>query len=90
MPNIQDILEAIGKPADHVYAPSDDTFLMIDALSPLSLRDKEALDMGTGSGVLGLVCAQMGAHVTVTDTEDSALEKREGCRPQTELNRESN
>ena len=74
MPNIQDILKAIGKPADHVYSPSDDTFLMIDALSTLPLRDKEALDMGTGSGVLGLVCAQMGAHVTVTDTEDSALE----------------
>jgi len=46
---------------------------MIDALSTLSLRDKEALDMGTGSGILGLVCAEMGANVTVADVEDSAL-----------------
>jgi release factor glutamine methyltransferase len=74
MLNVQEILEAIGKPPNHVYAPGDDTFLMIDALSTMSLRDKEALDMGTGSGVLGLVCTQMGAHVTVTDIEDSALE----------------
>lgn len=72
--NVQDILKAVGKPPGHVYAPSDDTFLMIDALSTLTIRDKEALDVGTGSGVLGLVCSQMGAHVTVTDTEGSALE----------------
>jgi len=73
MPNIQEILQAISKPTGHAYGPSDDTFLMLDALSTLSLSGKEVLDMGTGSGILGLVCAEMGAHVTVVDIEDSVL-----------------
>ena len=73
MSDIQEILSAISKPSEDIYAPSDDTFLMIDALSTMSLRDKEVLDLGTGSGVLGLLCAQRGAHVTVADIEDSVL-----------------
>jgi release factor glutamine methyltransferase len=74
MSGIQEILSAIGKPSGGVYAPADDTFLMIDVLSTMSLRDKEVLDLGTGSGVLGLFCAKIGARVTVADIEDSALE----------------
>ena len=77
MANIQEILNAIGRLPVDVYAPSDDTQLMIDALHTLSLRDKEVLDVGTGSGLLGLVCAQLGAHVTVVDIEDSALKNAE-------------
>ena len=74
MSGIQEILSAIGKPSGGVYAPADDTFLMIDTLSTMSLRDKDVLDVGTGSGMLGLFCAKMGARVTVADIEDSALE----------------
>ena len=74
MPNIREILGAIGKPSGNVYTPSDDTFLMIDVLNTLSLSDKEVLDLGTGPGVLGLLCAQMGARVTVADIDDVALE----------------
>ena len=74
MPNIREILGAIGNPSGRVYAPSDDTFLMIDVLNTLSLSDKEVLDLGTGSGVLGLLCAQMGARVTVADIDDAALQ----------------
>jgi release factor glutamine methyltransferase len=79
MANIHEILNAIGRLPVHVYAPSEDTHLMIDALNTLSLRDKEVLDVGTGSGVLGLVCAQMGAHVTVVDIEDEALKNVEAA-----------
>jgi release factor glutamine methyltransferase len=79
MPNIQEILNAIGKPPAGVYSPAEDTFLMVDAISTLSLRDKEVLDLGTGSGVLGLLCAERGAHVTVVDIEDSALETAMGA-----------
>jgi len=79
MINIQEILNAISRLPVNVYAPSDDTYLMINALDTLSLRDKEVLDIGTGSGVLGLVCAQMGAHVTVVDIEDSALKNAEAA-----------
>jgi release factor glutamine methyltransferase len=78
MPNIQDILNAIGNPPG-VYSPAEDTFLMVDALSTLSLRGKEVLDLGTGSGVLGLFCAKRGANVTVVDIEDSALETAIGA-----------
>jgi release factor glutamine methyltransferase len=79
MTNIREILEATSNPPAEVYAPSQDTFLMIDALSALSLRDKEVLDLGTGSAVLGLICAQMGAHVTLVDIEDSALRNAEAA-----------
>lgn len=79
MANIQEILNAIGRLPVDVYTPSEDTHLMIDALHTLSLRDKEVLDVGTGSGVLGLVCAQMGTQVTVVDIEDSALKNAEAA-----------
>ena len=79
MTNIQEILEVISNPPAGVYAPSEDTFLMIDALSALFLREKEALDLGTGSAVLGLICAQMGARVTLVDIEDSALRNAEAA-----------
>lgn len=75
MPDIREILSAIGKLSEGVYAPSDDTFLMIDVLSTMPLQGKQVLDLGTGSGMLGLFCAKMGAHVTVADIEDSAVEK---------------
>jgi len=75
MSDIRELLSAIGKPSGGVYAPSDDTFLMIDVLSTMALRGKDVLDLGTGSGMLGLFCAKMGARVTVADIEDSALEK---------------
>jgi len=74
MSDIEEILSAIGKPSEQIYTPSDDTFLMIDVLSTISFHDKEVLDVGTGSGILGLLCAQKGAHVTVADIEDRVLE----------------
>jgi release factor glutamine methyltransferase len=47
---------------------------MLDALEGTVLKDKQVLDVGTGSGVLGLVCAIRGAHVTVSDSDASAIE----------------
>ena len=58
-----------------VYAPSDDSFLMIEALPPLQLRHKRVLDMGTGSGILGLYCALRGADVTASDIDDYAIKE---------------
>ncbi len=74
MSDVHEILSVIGK-SERVYVPSDDTFLMIDALNTLQLRGKQVLDVGTGSGILGLMCAKMGARVTLTDIEDLTLEK---------------
>ena len=74
MPNIEQILHAIGNLPDQIYTPRDDSFLIIDVLSNLPLHDKKVLDIGTGSGILGLFCAQKGARVTVTDIDDRILE----------------
>jgi len=74
MPNIKQILHAISDLPDQVYTPKDDSYLFVDVLSDLPLRDKEVLDIGTGSGILGLFCAQKEARVTVTDIDDVTLE----------------
>jgi len=69
---LQRILRAIGEPPKEIYRPSDDTFLMLDAISDFSFKGKKTLDMGTGSGMLGLFAAIHGANVTVADIDESA------------------
>lgn len=68
------VLRAIGNPPGEVYAPSDDSFLMISAVPTYDLAGKSVLDLGTGSGVLGLYCALHGAVVTVSDSDEPALQ----------------
>jgi len=74
MPNIDRILHAISNLPNQAYSPREDSFLILDALSNYTLTNVEVLDVGTGSGLLGLFCAQEGAFVTVTDIHDSILE----------------
>lgn len=68
------ILRAIGEPPKRVYPPSQDSYLMLDAIASVSVEGKEVLDVGTGSGILGLFCAMKGAHVTLTDIDESAIQ----------------
>jgi release factor glutamine methyltransferase len=67
------VLHAILPVPEGIYAPSDDSFLMLDVLSALPVQNKEVLDLGTGSGILGLYCAMRGAKVTITDQDEEAL-----------------
>jgi release factor glutamine methyltransferase len=67
------ILNAIGETTKNIYNPTDDSFLILDAVSELALEGKKLLDMGTGSGLLGLYCAMRGAIVTVADIEETAI-----------------
>jgi release factor glutamine methyltransferase len=67
------ILNAIGDVPKDIYYPSDDSFLILSVISELALEGKEVLDMGTGSGLLGLYCAMRGAIVTVADVDEIAL-----------------
>ena len=60
---------------ESVYTPSEDTFLMVDAIATLPVEGRRVLDVGTGSGILGLFCAMRGAHVTVTDVDELALQQ---------------
>lgn len=68
------VLQAIGNPPGEVYAPSDDSFLMTSTIPTGDLAGKSVLDLGTGSGVLGLYCALHGAIVTVSDVDEHALQ----------------
>jgi release factor glutamine methyltransferase len=71
------ILRVTNSVPPRVYAPSDDSFLMIEALTALQLSHKRVLDMGTGSGILGLYCALQGADVTASDIDDCAIKEAE-------------
>jgi release factor glutamine methyltransferase len=70
---LRKILKTIIPTASEVYSPSDDTILMLDAISNIPLDGKEVLDIGTGSGILALFCALHGANVTATDVDENAL-----------------
>ncbi|RLG87505.1 MAG: methyltransferase [Thermoprotei archaeon] len=59
-----------------VYLPSDDTYLLIDAvLSDLrgSLSGVKALEIGSGSGLVSLVLAHYGAEVISIDISPHAV-----------------
>jgi release factor glutamine methyltransferase len=56
-----------------IYSPGEDTFLMLDALSNIPIEKKTVLDIGTGSGILGLFAALRGAAVTIADISEEAL-----------------
>ena len=68
------VLQAIGNPPGKVYAPSDDSFLMTSTIPTDNLAGKSVLDLGAGSGILGLYCALHGAVVTVSDIDETALQ----------------
>ena len=57
--------------AEDVYAPSDDTLLMLSAISPKA--GQLVLEMGTGSGIIALHCAKAGCKVTAIDVSEKAL-----------------
>lgn len=72
---LRKVLRAILPLPAWIYSPGEDTFLMLDALSNIPVEKKEVLDVGTGSGILGLFAALNGATVTATDTNEQALKR---------------
>ncbi len=56
-----------------VYPPSEDTYLLASFLERISLRGKDVLDMGTGSGYLAVLAALRGANVTAADIDEKAV-----------------
>lgn len=55
-----------------VYEPSEDTFQLLEVINVK--KDDEVLEIGTGSGLISLVCAQNGANVVCTDINPFAVE----------------
>jgi release factor glutamine methyltransferase len=72
---LKKILAITSNAPSTVYAPSDDSFLMIDAIARLKVTGRRVLDMGTGSGILGLYCAMCGAEVTASDIDEVAVQE---------------
>jgi len=57
-----------------IYEPREDSFLMLDTLAELDLKELRVLDMGTGSGILAAYCAKKGAEVTASDIDTIAVQ----------------
>ena len=60
---------------DHVYVPSDDTFLLAENLEIES--GDSVLEIGTGSGLVALYAYKLSSDVTVSDINYDALELAE-------------
>jgi release factor glutamine methyltransferase len=52
-----------------VYPPSEDTYLLLESLTP----GKKVLEIGCGSGLLSVYCAALGSEVTAVDINPLAL-----------------
>ncbi len=62
-------LESCGR---NVYLPREDSFIMAEAVEKLAF--KKTLDMGTGTGILGLTACANGCEVTFADIDKNALD----------------
>lgn len=53
---------------EKVYRPSHDTLLIVEYLerNPQLVRGKAVLDVGSGTGIVGIVAARLGARTTVS------------------------
>jgi len=55
------------------YEPREDTFLLLEALTEISLERSRVLEIGTGSGILAAYCARRGPDVTASDIDADAI-----------------
>ncbi|WP_282043854.1 methyltransferase [Winogradskyella flava] len=49
------------------------TKILLDYIKPLNLKDKTVLELGCGSGIIGLFAASKGAEVTASDINEVAI-----------------
>ncbi|PKK81369.1 MAG: methyltransferase [Thermoplasmata archaeon HGW-Thermoplasmata-2] len=56
-----------------VYEPCDDSFLLMDCLDGRIRKGDRVLDLGTGTGILGIFCAKQGARVVCADINQFAV-----------------
>jgi release factor glutamine methyltransferase len=76
---LRKLLAAILSEPKGVYSPAEDSFLMLQALSSINVEGRKVLDVGSGSGILGLYCVMRGAQVTITDIDEIALRHAKGA-----------
>lgn len=59
---------------DNVYPPSEDSFLLLDALKSDCSPRKKFLEIGVGTGIVSVFCAKKGAWVFGVDIKKEAVE----------------
>jgi len=74
---LEKLLAATSNPQPPVYAPREDSLLLLQAISNLAVEGKKVLDVGTGSGILALFCAMRGGNVTGSDIDETAVKETE-------------
>lgn len=55
-----------------VYDPSEDTFLLLDEIHPTA--EDSVFEIGSGTGIIALYCAQKGATVVCSDINPFAID----------------
>lgn len=58
---------------DGVYTPAQDSYLLAEVLQEEVRKGDRVVDVGTGSGILAVLSAKLGAVVTATDLNVKAL-----------------
>lgn len=56
-----------------VYEPDEDTFLLAEVIKKEKLKNKVVLEIGTGTGILALLCAKKAKKVVAVDINESAV-----------------
>ena len=59
------------KECENIYSPREDSLLLAESVERYATGD--VLDLGTGTGLQGIVAAGKGCNVTFADIEESAL-----------------
>ncbi|WGI16758.1 HemK2/MTQ2 family protein methyltransferase [Methanonatronarchaeum sp. AMET-Sl] len=62
---------------EQTYPPSDDSYLMIQTIKQKPKKWNEALDMGTGTGIIAFHLSKKTRHVTAVDINPHALKSAE-------------
>ncbi len=65
------------KVPEKVYLPREDSFLAGEYLQRMDLKGKKVLDLGTGSGFLGIIASKKGGIVDCADLSPLALDTAE-------------
>ena len=59
---------------ESVYFPREDSELLAGVIESMRLKDKDALEVGCGSGLLSIIMARKHARVTAVDINPAAVE----------------
>ncbi|MFH1433241.1 MAG: HemK2/MTQ2 family protein methyltransferase [archaeon] len=63
------------KTCDDVYEPAEDTFLLMDALESIDIKETDnVLEIGTGTGIIAIYAAKRARHVTAVDINPDAVD----------------